>query len=336
LTAVALPTDVNYLLSTEINGPTISVAASKALGGAYAKYESDFVKFADYHWNLNGAAWDENYYDRALIYYAFWVRSGNPEYFRRASLLAVNYRRDYLEKNNYRSSPHWSQLEGLEQHYLLTGDEASRTAVGRVAAEFSQGYFAKLSDHTVSPWMESRIQARVLQSFLLAWRVQASGPIWTSLLDAGLTKILSTQSADGSYRFPNTCNESLNYMNGMLNDVLIKYYRGYRRDSRIPDAIRRSLDFLWTQWMPSQAGFTYISADCLNLSGVWVGLRTAAPDLNNFIVTGFSWYGRYASDASYSQKAELIFSGGVNRAFLQGSKQFNEEYSASFRHLGFR
>jgi uncharacterized protein YjdB len=336
LTAVALPTDVNYLLSTEINGPTTSMAASKALGGAYTKYENDFVKFANLHWSTNGAAWGENYYDRALIYYAFWVRSGNPEYFRRASLLAVNYRRDYLERNSYRSSPHWSQLEGLEQHYLLTGDEASRKAIGSVAAVFSQGYYSKLSDHTVSPWMESRIQARVLQSFLLAWRVQAPGPSWTSLLDGGLTKVLSTQSADGSYRFPNTCNQSLNYMNGLLNDVLIKYYRGYRRDSRIPDAIRRSLDFLWTQWMASQAGFAYISADCLNLSGVWVGLKTAAPDLNNFIVTGFSWYGRFAGDASYSQKAELIFSGGVNRAFLQGSKQFNEEYSASFRHLGFR
>ncbi|HET6680183.1 MAG TPA: Ig-like domain-containing protein [Gemmatimonadaceae bacterium] len=335
LTAVALPTDVNYLLSTGINGPTISVAENKAQGGAFLKYENDFVKFADYHWALSGASWLENYYDRALIYYAFWVRSGNPEYFRRASLLAVNYRRDYLEKNNYGSSPHWSQLEGLEQHYLLTGDEASRTAVGRTAQVMS-GYHTSLNDLTKT-WLENRIQARVLQSYLLAWRIQAPGDNWASRLDDGLTRVLSTQRADGSYGpFPNTCNGSLNYMTGLLNDIMIKYYRQYKADSRIPGAIGKSLDYLWTQWIPTSNAFKYISVQCVNVSGMNVGGPTPAPDLNNFFVTGYSWYGRISGDATYSQRAEVIFNGGVNQAFLNGTKQFNENYSASFRFLDFR
>jgi hypothetical protein len=334
LTAVALPVDANYLVTTELSGPTVTVTRSRLAGAAYARYEADFAQFADYHWKLQGANWTEDYYDRALIYYAFWLRSANPEYFRRATLLAVAYRTQYLEPNDYGSSPHWSQLEGLEQHYLLTGDEKSRVAIARVA-EVMNAYHSALADTVNSTWLENRIQARVLQSYLLALRLTAEGPKaldWKALLDDGLNRTLQTQRADGSYGFPNTCYASLNYMAGVLNDVMIKMYTLYRADERIPSAIRKSADYMWrTQWLDDARAFKYVSADCEGTGG-----PTPAPDLNNLIVTSFSWTAQQSGDGTYEQRAEQIFAGAVNGGFIDGTKQFNQEYTTSFRHLSYR
>jgi hypothetical protein len=123
--AVVLPTNPDYLVSTQLVGPTVTVAAASQLSPTFRKYEEDFRKYADHHWNQGGAAWEENFYDRALIYYAWWVRSGNAEYWKRATALSVSYRKDYLEDRGYNPEAHWSQLEGIEVHYLLTGDDAS-------------------------------------------------------------------------------------------------------------------------------------------------------------------------------------------------------------------
>ncbi|HEU5184776.1 MAG TPA: hypothetical protein VFU01_09430, partial [Gemmatimonadaceae bacterium] len=128
--AVILPSDPAYLVSTGLVGPTVPVSTTTSWPAVYQTYEQNFRTFADYHWNLNGATWTENYYDRAQIYYAWWLRTAQLEYWRRATALALSYRRDYLEASNYNPSAHWSQLEGQELHYLATGDDASRRAVG--------------------------------------------------------------------------------------------------------------------------------------------------------------------------------------------------------------
>jgi hypothetical protein len=331
--AVALPTNPSYLISTQIVGPTISVTASSQLSATHAKYEQDFVTYADKHWALEGSCWENDYYDRALAYYGYWVRSGNIEYWKRANAQAVAYRTNYLEPNAYNSSPHWAQLEGLEKQYLLTGDDASRVALGGVADKLNAGYQPTLGN--TDNWWDNRIQARLLQSYLLAWQVNApsgAGLSWPALLDGGLTKILGTQSADGSYRFTSLCGESLNFMAGLLNDVMIKYYTYYQADARIPGAVKRSVDFLWnTQWDATAQAFKYISGPCAT-----EGAPTPAPDLNGLIVTSFSWTYRMSLDATYRDRADAVFAGGVNGAWLDGSKQFNQEYTSSFRHLGYR
>jgi hypothetical protein len=128
--AAVLPTSAEYLIRTDLVGKTIPAARAAHLGAAFARYESDFAGYADPAWANAGSKWnDGNYYDRALIYYAWWARTGNPQYWWRAARFAVDYRAGYLEAEaGYASSPHWAQLEGLEKHYLLTGDEASRVA----------------------------------------------------------------------------------------------------------------------------------------------------------------------------------------------------------------
>ena len=161
------------------------------------------------------------------------------------------------------NSPHWQQIEGLEQHYLLSGDPKSHFAVARVAEQM-RGY--PLADTTNSPWMESRIQARALQAIFTAWRINAVGPAnlnLPALLDASITKVLSTQRADGSFGWPNTCDYSLNYMNGLLNDVFIKIHTYYRADSRLVQSVKRNADYLWAkEWIGTSSAFKYITNNC--------------------------------------------------------------------------
>jgi hypothetical protein len=286
---------------------------------------------------VDGANWGANYYDRALIYYAFWVRTGNPVYFYRGARHAIDYRVNYLEANAYATSPHWSQIEGIEQHYLLSGDPKSQFAVARVAEQM-KGY--PLADTTNSPWMESRIQARALQAIFTAWRINAIGPAQLNLpalLDASITKVLSTQRADGSFGWPNTCDYSLNYMNGLLNDVFIKIHSYYRADSRLVQSVKRNADYLWAkEWLPLSSAFKYISNNCTSSASGYVGGPTPAPDLNGLMVTTFAWVYKQTGTAAYRTAADAIFKGGVTGAWLPGSKQFNQEYSASYRYLAYR
>jgi hypothetical protein len=337
--ASPLPSDANYLVQTELAGPAITASRNAFMGPAFARYEQNFTKFIEHHWKLDGELWSgANYYDRALIYFSSWLRTAKPEYFRRGMRIAMNYRTKYLEANQYATSPHWSQVEGLEQHYLLTGDENSRFAVARVAEQMI-GY--PLADTSRTPWMESRIQARVLQALFTAWRLDARGPKELDLqkrLDNSLVRVLRTQRPDGGIGWPVTCGATLNYMHGLLNDVLIRIHTHYRADTAIFGFVRRNADYLWgTQWVPPAQAFKYMSARCQkNAQGEAVGGPAPAPDLNMLFVTTFGWLYQQTGDVRYRQAGDQIFAGGVKGAYLQGSKQFNEHYTSSLRYVAMR
>jgi uncharacterized protein YjdB len=335
--AAALPTSPTYLVSTEVVGQTITRAASPATPAVFPNWENDFVTYGDQHWATEAGDWTYNYYDRVLIWYAWWVRTGNPEYWRRAAIDAVAYREQSLVPDNYIEQPNQAQLEGLALHYLLTGDEASRYAVARVAEIFADIWTPVLDCTACSgggQYVEGRIQARTLQSHYLSWMIDAVGDSprnWLNLMATDVTNILSTQGADGSYRFAEWEGSHSNYMTGLMHDMLIKYYTYVQADARIPPAIKKTLDWMWsTQWVSSAQAFKYVSE---NMS---TGTTAPAPDLNLLIVTGYAWYYMYSGDATYKTTADAIFAGGVNGAYLTGYKQFNQNYTSAYRYLFYR
>jgi hypothetical protein len=347
--AAALPYDPNYLVATDLVGATMTSAQTAALGGAFAKYENDFASWAEKHWARDGAGWvNANYYDRALIYYAFWARTGNPTYWSRAAQLVYDYRTKYLEPNAYGSSAHWAQLEGVEKHYLLTGDTASRYAVIKTADVLNRANAENFASYQTRSKGDTRVSARTLHSALLAWRLSPPGSptvrvqsqvSWTKRLDNRIAEQFAWQEADGS--FPSdwfVCGGQLNYMVGQLNDALIKTWEYYNQDPRIERIVTRSVDHLWsTQWLTAKNAFQYASVDCqLNLAGFGVGSPSPSGDLNNMIVAGFGWAFRRTGNTAYRDAGEQIFAAGVGWAYVGGQKQFNEEYTSSFRYLGYR
>jgi hypothetical protein len=352
--AAALPTDPAYLVATDLVGPTAPAAQTQALGGVFSRYDRDFGTYADRYWASEGVDYLlSDYYDRALIYYAMWARTGNATYWARAAQIAYDYRTRYLEQANYGSSPHWAQLEGLEKHYLLTGDEASRLAVLKTAYVFQVAFLN--TNYMNGTSGESRIAARVLHSQLLAWRLTPQGSAsasfrganvsavnWGGNVEKAITKLVAWQQPDGSYPAQAVCGGQLNYMIALLNDALIKTYDYYvpatksraELQGTIQSLVQKATDHLWTtQWVASKSAFQYASVDCssMNVGGVGV-----APDLSNMFTASFGWLWKQTGKAQYRDAGETIFASGVTQAYLAGTKQFNEAYTSSFRYLGYR
>ncbi len=324
----------------QLIGDAIVPSQIKNLGGAFATYVDSFDRYADQHWSQTGANWaTSDYYDRAKIYYAWWVGTGDNEYLSRANALALDYRTNYLEANKYGASAHWSQIGGVAMHAVITGDAASLRAVGAVADTFTSSYYLdNLGRTDAAAEMDNRVQARVLEAFLYAQELAAPsqaqpGRDWGALLHKSLDAILATQSADGAYRFMQPLQQGYNkpFMVGLLNDALIRYYETFDADPRIPQAIRKSIDYMWANdWVASAKAFKYLEG---TVAGE--GDATPAPDLNNLIVNGFGFIYKLTGDATYRERGDAVFAGSVENAWLAGSKQFNQEYTSSYKYLAY-
>jgi hypothetical protein len=330
--AVALPRSAEFLVSTGIVGPTVTVADAPRKS-AFRRYEADFIRFSDFHWKQNGAGWEGgNFYDRALSHYAFWVRTGDPTFWERATALAYDYRTKYVEKAKYKSSPHWWQGDGLVVHYWLTGDERSRTAVLKTAKQLTTLFpVAKMRDPKYQ-WNEGRIQQRVLLAALQARSLGDAPERWGKMAEGYVDGILGLQKADGSFSWPNECGYQANFMVGLQNDALARYYDTYKADPRIPPAIKKALDYMWsTQWRAADGAFNYYSGGCTGHGGT-----TPAPDVNQLIGAGYGWYYRVSKDPVYRDRGDQIFAAGVSKAYYEGGKQFNEQLYNSLNYLAYR
>jgi hypothetical protein len=317
-------------------GAAPSVASVQARGGVWARYESDFATYAESHWASEGASYDNaDYYDRAMIYYMWWARTGNATYLDRANQLAINAR-TYIESAGYYPQPYLMMIDGVALHALITGDQRSLATVGKAADALMSPptYWANVVGQTSNGDMDSRTQARLLGVLLDAWYLHApsaQGNDWGVRLRDVLTRILGSQSADGAYRWPDQCSYNKPFMDGMLNDALIRYHTTFEADARIVPAVKRSVDYMWANdWLPSSQSFTYLEGTCSS------EVPGAAADLNNMIVSGFAFVARQTGDASYYTKGDAVFAGGVSGSWLVGSKQFNQEYTTSYRYLGLR
>jgi len=333
-------------LATRLLGQTTTADQVRSLGSVYSQYEDNFTRYDDVQWAAYGTRWDLfNYYDRAMIYYAWNRHTGDPKYLARANAVALDYRRNYIEAARYLISPHWAMLDGVAMHYLTTGDEASRTAVGRVGDLFTGLSFRESIGSRTGT--DNRIQSRYIETLLLAQQIQApstgvpaggisGGHDWAAELRRALPLILSTQDADGAFRLSD-CGDGgpravHPFTTGLLMDALTRYYELFEADARILPAVKRAADYLWANdWIPSAAAFRYIERQCPSEGG-----PGAAPDLNNLIVNGYAWVYKQTGDITYKQRADAIFAGAVNGAWLSPTKQFNQVYSSSLRYMAYR
>jgi hypothetical protein len=329
--AVALPTSAEYLVSTELVGRTVPASESP-----FTEYEQNFVTYGNNHWARDGGYWPAVYYERPLAWWAYWVRTGNHEYWRRGVIDMLAYRDDYAIPNGYGLQPHWIFVEALGVHYLLTGDEVSRTGIGLAANDYMQ-WLPQIGDQAAGGYMEPRIQGRVLLVFLSAWRYNLPGNNWATVSRQALNNILGTQRADGSWKHVGTYYEQFNFMAGILMDAMVKYWEWFEQDARIPPVVQRTLDFLWTtQWLAGPQAFRYASGDPPSDPPG----PDPAPDAQQLICSNFSWFYSLApaSRGAYKTRADTCFNGAVAGAWLDypAFKQFNEHYQLSFRHLYYR
>jgi uncharacterized protein YjdB len=335
VTATSSPT-------TPVNPPSGSAASVLAFAGpyimksqvpaAFSFYETNFKQNSDDQWAAYGPRWDAGNsisgYERAAIYYIWWARTGDATYLDRAHQTAVNYRDNFLIPGGYAVSPHWSQMESLYLDCIIASDQKSCAAIPEVAYRLAafppSGYF-DLSQG------EARIQARVITALWMSEKVTGQH---SDVLDQAIVKSLNVMNSDGWAPFTSTCGGSLNYMNGMLYDVLTRIH-----DQR-PSATYNTLietkakaygNYVWsTQWRPADLSFNYMSVYCEG-----TGSQTAANDLNGLMLPLFGWLGKTTGDATWFTRGDQVLN-GMQTASLYLYRQFSESYSSSHRYLGYR
>jgi uncharacterized protein YjdB len=340
-----LPPPANFVES--IVGPLASTSTITSLGGVFAQYERDFPTYDETQWTQCGPKWDcIDYYDRAEIYYAWWKRTGDSKYLDRATQTALDYRINYLEANNFGIAHHWAMVDGVALHYLATGDAKSQVAVERLGENFAWQVNGDPSLYFTVP-TDLRINAYAVKTLLDAWLIKAPSdgrntagwpavPDWAPVLRSALTKILSLRDADGQWRTAK-CTDgrrvSHPFTVGLLYDALVRYYQRFEADPRIPAAIKQSADIMWRDdWISTSQAFKYVGESCGS-----EGTASPAADLNQLIVNGYAFVGKNLNDATFAQRADQIFAGGVNGRGVTGdAKHFNQQYTSSYRYLSLR
>jgi len=132
-------------------------------------------------------------------------------------------------------------------------------------------------------------------------------------------------------------------MVGLAAEALILYYEEIDQDPRIPAIIKTSADWIWEHaWYASTKRFWYDNsiADSASIpSGYWASASdppTGSVDLNNLIAPVFAWLFRMTGDPDYRDHGDDIFSQGSADAFMEGSKQYNQNYRWSFAYVDWR
>jgi hypothetical protein len=328
---------------TQLIGPTRTAADAQArgLGGL----DSLFRRWEPVRWAADSTAgvngpeglWAAtNYYDRAMIYYAYWARTGNPLYRSRADQIALSYRRQYIEKNNYNHALWWWMPDGLALHYRYTGDTMSLRAVAQ-GTRVLEGYFARMPN-PADVNIDGRNRARLLQSYLLSWQLGAPnlvpGVTWAQRLDSMLVMLEKQQRADGAWVDANRCYTQAAFLGAMQAEQLTRVYDHYRQDPRILAMVRKQLDFLWPAQVIRPAtgplSFAYVNEDCPSNGDYHT---TPAPDLNGFFPHMFAWYGTKSGDRTYTAIADTLLKATIRGIYPQGSKQFNQAFALSWLTL---
>jgi hypothetical protein len=113
--------------------------------------------------------------------------------------------------------------------------------------------------------------------------------------------------------------------------ALTAYYDRKKADPEILDIVKKGMDRLWQEtWLPAEQAFKY--TDRQHESGG----TEPAPDLNLLIAPVFAWLYQQTGEAAYRDRGDMIFAGGVRRAYLEQGKQFNQNYLTSFDYVRLR
>jgi len=303
---------------------------------AFSFYETNWKLNIDQQWIDFGPAWNAGNsisgYERAAIYYIWWARTGDTTYFNRAHQTAVNYRDGYLVPAAYGTSPHWSQMESMYLDCIIAKDQKSCDALPNVAYKLGGFPFTGYFDLSQG---EGRIQARVITAL---WMNEKYTGQHSDVLDSAIVKSLNVMNSNGWAPFQSTCGGSLNYMNGMLYDVLTRIH-DQRPSALYNTAIETKAkaygNWVWsTQWRgtanPGDNAFNYVSVVCDG-----TGSPTSAPDLNGLMLPLFGWLGKTTGDPTWFTRGDQILN-GMQQASLYLYRQFSESYSSSHRYLGYR
>jgi hypothetical protein len=122
-------------------------------------------------------------------------------------------------------------------------------------------------------------------------------------------------------------------MVGLLGEALIQYAEK-TQDPRIRPALVQTADGLWDNaWIESAGAFYY---ERENPHDPATKPRRGAVDLNLLIAPIYGWLYRETLLPRFRERGDRIFGAGVRGAWLDGGKQFSQNYRWSFDYVRWR
>jgi hypothetical protein len=280
------------------------------------------------------------YYDAERVYYQVAAYTGDGSWKDCATKAEAVYK-DYVLRNNGGVPGYWNFTTGFQMDWQLTTDSTSKQAAVLLSKNG-----AYCTDVTPLEWTanasKSREVAYCLMSYLNAEALgeprrarmtqhadQALGHIdqWFISKTARAPSDIDVAGAAGQYYIQP-------FMVGLTAQALIRYWE-VTKDPRVQPAIKIAMDALWNRaWVAADQAFWYQN---------WVTdpaqvfpAKPGAPDLNLLIAPAYAWLYSRTGDTTYRDRGDQIFAGGVKRAWLDGSKQFNQNYMWSFDYVKWR
>ena len=302
--------------SVRKEGPFPPIPALPSL----AKWEQDMLTYGQKHCTESeatiweGFAW---YYDGERVYSQIAEYTHNGYWYSCAELEDSVYRPYVIGSGGavpgYRVFPH-----GLAMDYERTGDVLSRDAVELL---YGSGYASVPNLAYDIGWESSREVAYALNTHLVHERL--GGVRSQSLQDLAEAVMGHFDqwfvSGKAAYTQP--------FMVALSAEALIGYYE-LTGDNRVPPLLKLAADRLWEKsWDSSTHSFLYYND---------AGGSGPAPDLNLLIAPLYGWLYQQTADAAYRDMGDQIFTGGVQGAWLDGGKQFSQNYRWSFDYLKWR
>lgn len=314
--------------SNDSNVPSLDLYRTNAL--TYGKKHADYLARTNEPFDPQ---LDATYYDGIDVYLQLLKQSrwfGGTESFAHIGLdncLRV-YRDGYVFANKGGASAYYTFTRGLLNHFKATGDEKSKEAVRLLATRSAYAYDG-VNTSGLEGFNYSREVAYTLQAFLdYALLFSERRPNTDQFIKFALGHLdqVVTESLVGTkhvepFMVALTCRTLIRLDS---SDLLGVVYPG----PNIDDA----MSWLWENtWNEEAKGFAYSWAK--NPADLAGDGANPARDLNLLIAPIFAWLFKQTSEEIYKERCDLVWQGGVENAYLDRGKQFNQNYAWSLDAL---
>ena len=321
---VNIPLTVNPAPITPWVGAPVAPMPSKALWETFmktigAKWCNLQNPVDPMYFGVENQVW---FYDGAEVYARIAEYTKNPLWIGFADNIARQYR-DYIMSNNG-MAPGWRVFpRGLESAYRRTGDvtylNAIQAMVDRgwgwlVGGSFKDEYMRETAYYLSSQTALERLK-----------RVRPPKMVKTAELLMGM---LDSDFVSNRYIYQQI------FMDGLAFRSLIEYY-SLTRDPRVPPAIKKGLDWIWTNaWIPSTRKLM-VNPDPLGPRCEW-GCQQGNSDLINLTAPAYAWYWSITRDPVYQARGDEMWNNSLATDITYSGKIFSQNFTWSFDYVKWR
>jgi hypothetical protein len=268
------------------------------------------------------SSFNVDFYDGTRVYYQIADATGNSSWNTCADMGYVAYT-NYVNAYNGSIQGYFVFPHGLAMRYQRTGDTGARQSLSALEAN---GLFTYWPDTAyIINWADSREISYAIETNL---QDQALGgtpnPHFQDLVEAQIGHFDQWfQSKSAAMAQP--------FMVALAAEALIQYW-DVTQDPRIPPLLQLAADQIWsTSFETSCNCFRYYNDSPVD--GTWTA---SSWDLSLLIAPLYGWVYQRTGAQVYRDQGDQIFNAGVAGAWLDGGKQFSQNYRWSGKYVAWR